>query len=64
MAGGALAGVLVAILSANDGLAAAIAKLSVEHNLVGALGQGGFELLGVIAFAIMGTVLYRVSRRA
>ena len=46
MAGGALAGVLVAILSPNDGLAAAIAKLSVEHNLVGAIGQSGYELLG------------------
>jgi OPT family oligopeptide transporter len=64
VAGGAIAGVLVAILSANDGLAAAIAKLSVEHNLVSAIGHTGYELLGVIAFAIMGTVLYRVSRRS
>jgi OPT family oligopeptide transporter len=63
VAGGAIAGVLVAILSANDNVAASIAKFSVEHNLVGAIGQSGYELLAVIAFAIMGTVLYRVSRR-
>ena len=64
VAGGAIAGVVVAILSANDKLAAAIAKLSVEHNLVGAIGQGGYEFLGVIAFAIMGTILYRISRKS
>jgi OPT family oligopeptide transporter len=64
VAGGAIAGVLVAILSANDGVAASIAKLSVEHNLVSAIGQSGFELLGLLAFAIMATVLYRVSRRS
>ena len=63
VAGGALAGVLVALLSANDRVAAYIAKLSVEHNLVRTIGQSGFELLGLIAFAVMGTVLYRVSQR-
>jgi OPT family oligopeptide transporter len=63
VAGGAIAGVVVALLSAHDGMAAALAKLSVEHNLVGAIGQSGYELLGVIAFVVMGTMLYRVSRR-
>jgi OPT family oligopeptide transporter len=63
VAGGALAGVAVAFLSVNDGVAASLAKLSAEHGLVGALGQGGFDLLGVFAFAIMCTVLYRISRR-
>jgi OPT family oligopeptide transporter len=63
VAGGALAGVVVALLSAHDGMAAALAKLSVEHNLVSAIGHTGYELLGVIAFVVMGTMLYRVSRR-
>src|SRR4029453_2508027 len=63
VAGGALAGVLVALLSANDNVAASIAKLSAEHALLGALGQNGFNLLGVGFFAIMGTVLYRIARR-
>jgi uncharacterized oligopeptide transporter (OPT) family protein len=63
VAGGALAGVLVAILSVNEGISSSIGKLSVEHGLVGSLGAGGYQLLGVICFAVMGYVLYRVSRR-
>ena len=63
VAGGALAGVLVAILSVNEGISGAIGKLSVEHGLVGSLGAGGYQLLGVVCFAVMGYVLYRVSRR-
>ncbi len=63
VAGGAIAGVVVALLSANDGVAAAIGKLSVEHNLVRALGDGGYQFLGLIGFAVMATVLYRVSQR-
>ncbi|HEX8436123.1 OPT family oligopeptide transporter [Archangium sp.] len=63
VAGGALAGVVVAILSVNEGLNAAIGKLSVEHALINTVGVGGFHLIGVTAFAIMGFVLYRISRR-
>jgi hypothetical protein len=63
VAGGALAGVVVAILSVNESLNAFIGKLSVEHALVNAVGVGGFHLIGVIAFAIMGFVLYRISRK-
>jgi OPT family oligopeptide transporter len=64
VAGGAIAGVVVAIFSAFDSTAAGLAKLSIEHSVTSALGAGGFQILGVIAFAIMGAVLYRVSRRA
>jgi hypothetical protein len=35
----------------------------VEHALVEGLGAGGYQLLGVIFFALMGFVLYRISRR-
>jgi len=63
VAGGALAGVLVAMLSVNGTVKAAIAKLSVEHALVTQLGEGGFHLIGITAFAIMGFVLYRISRK-
>ncbi len=38
VAGGAIAGVLVAIFSANDTLAQALARISAEHSLVGLLG--------------------------
>jgi OPT family oligopeptide transporter len=65
VAGGALAGVLVAILSVNEGISTAIGKISVEHALVSSpnFGPGGYQLLGVACFAVMGYVLYRVSRR-
>lgn len=63
VAGGALAGVLVALLSVNDGIAKALEKVSLEHGLVKALGQGGYELLGVAFFAAMGITLFRVAQR-
>ncbi len=63
VAGGALAGVLVAILSVNEGISGAIGNLSVEHALVSGIGGGGYQILGVLCFALMGYVLYRVSRR-
>jgi putative OPT family oligopeptide transporter len=63
VAGGALAGVLVAILSVNEGINKAIGAINVEKPLEHTLGAGGYQLLGVICFAIMGFVLYRISRR-
>ena len=63
VAGGALAGVVVAILSVNEGVNKAIGGLSVEHALHNAVGAGGYQLIGITAFAIMGFVLYRISRR-
>jgi putative OPT family oligopeptide transporter len=63
VAGGAIAGVVVAILSASDRSAAVLAKLSVEEPLRHALGPAGYDLLGVLGFAAMGTVLYFVARR-
>ena len=63
VAGGALAGVLVAILSVNEGINKAIGSINLEKPLEHAIGAGGYQLLGVICFAIMGFVLYRISRR-
>jgi putative OPT family oligopeptide transporter len=61
VAGGALAGVLYAIAAARmgDGLA----SLSLHERLVGALGTGGYDLLGVAAFVLMGAMLVRTTRR-
>ncbi|MDB5224035.1 MAG: family oligopeptide transporter [Chitinophagaceae bacterium] len=62
VAGGALAGVIVAILSVNDNVANTLAKWSTEHGLTNALGgDTGYYLLGVAFFALMGYVLYRVA---
>ena len=63
VAGGALAGVLVAILSVNDGVARALEKLDFTKSLTGTLGAGGYQVLGVAFFAAMGIVLYRVAQR-
>lgn len=63
VAGGALAGVVVAMLSVNEGLNAFISKLSVEQALHHAVGENGYQLIGVLAFAFMGFVLYRISRK-
>ena len=61
VAGGALAGVLVAILSVNDNVAASLGKINAEHGLVNWVGENGYYLLGAIFFAVMGLVLYRIG---
>jgi OPT family oligopeptide transporter len=63
VAGGAVAGVAVALLTVNDGVAKAVAGLSIEHALVGKLGPGGYQVLGLACFAVMGVALLRVARR-
>jgi putative OPT family oligopeptide transporter len=67
VAGGALAGVFVAILVASSDkvawLAALLKSVNVEEKLAHALGHGGFDLLGVAAFTIMGAILFKVALR-
>jgi OPT family oligopeptide transporter len=64
VAGGAVAGVAVALLTVKDSWAAAVARLSFEHGLTGALGEGGYQILGLACFLVMGAALLRVARRA
>jgi uncharacterized oligopeptide transporter (OPT) family protein len=65
VAGGALLGVLFALLSRIPAVATAMDNMSAEAGLRKTLGEGGYMLLGVICFVIMGLALYRmgVSRR-
>lgn len=63
VAGGAVAGVIVAFLSANDTITNLLKKVNLEHGLVDSLGENGYYLLGVGFFAIMGTVLYRIAMK-
>ncbi len=63
VAGGALAGVAVALLSVNDGIFKVLAGLSLEPALAGALGEGGFMLLGALAFAGLAGLLGAVAGR-
>jgi OPT family oligopeptide transporter len=61
VAGGALAGVLVAILSSIDSVSAYLGEWNAEHGLGEMLGVEGYKWLGVAFFAIMGIILYRVA---
>jgi uncharacterized oligopeptide transporter (OPT) family protein len=63
VAGGALAGVVVAMLAVYDPIAKALEKVDASEALTRALGAGGFQILGVACFAVMGIVLYRVGRK-
>lgn len=63
VAGGALAGVIVALLTVNEGIASAIAPWSAEHGIVDAFGQNGYHILGVLFFAFMGWILYKIATR-
>ncbi|HWN71626.1 MAG TPA: oligopeptide transporter, OPT family [Haliangium sp.] len=62
VAGGALAGVLYAILAAR--WEDVLGSVSLHKTLVASMGEGGFYILGIICFAVMGGVLYRIGRRA
>jgi OPT family oligopeptide transporter len=61
IAGGALAGVVVALLSVKEDFFNALKKVSAEHALSNALGANGYSLLGVACFAFMGLYLYRLA---
>ncbi len=61
VAGGALAGVLIAFLSAPDSTQNFLKAVSAEHGLSHALSSNGYFLLGVLFFALMGYTLYRIG---
>lgn len=61
VAGGALAGVLVAILSSIDSVNTKLGSVNSEHSLTSSLGGEGYKWLGVAFFALMGVVLYRIA---
>jgi OPT family oligopeptide transporter len=59
IAGGALAGVVVALLSVNDNIFKSLQKVSAEHGLTSVFGEGGYAILGVLFFVAMALMLYR-----
>ena len=63
VAGGALAGVIVALFQASDGTAAALGKINMEHSISGAIGENGYQLLGVLCFALLAFFLIRAARK-
>jgi len=63
VAGGAVAGVVVAFLAANDTINAGLQRISAEQGLTTALGENGYYILGVLAFAVMCFLLYRTGSK-
>ncbi len=63
VAGGALAGVVVAMLQAADATAKPLETLSLEHGLTGSLGVGGYDGLGLAFFTILAVFLVRAARK-
>jgi len=63
VAGGAVAGVLIAFLAGSTSGEKWLAKISQEEHLVALFGNGGYFALGTVFFALMGLILYRVARK-
>ncbi len=77
VAGGALAGVAVALLSVNEQVTAFLKRISLEEsigNLAGGFAKMlgvadanashvGFQLFGVLSFVLMGSILFVIARR-
>jgi OPT family oligopeptide transporter len=61
VAGGALAGVIVAFLSAFETSNAGLQKINAEHSLVNGMGEFWYKLMGVGFFTLMALILYRVA---
>jgi uncharacterized oligopeptide transporter (OPT) family protein len=61
IAGGAIAGVVVALLSVNDNVFSFIQSISAESGLTNILGHGGYQLLGVLFFVTMAFILARTA---
>ena len=61
VAGGALAGVIVAILSVNEKISTGLEKVNAGNGITQSLGADGYKWLGVAFFALMGFILYRVA---
>lgn len=61
VAGGAVAGVIFAIMAGFDGPAVILSKLNMEAGFSEAVGHGTYQLIGVLFFAAMGWILYRTA---
>jgi putative OPT family oligopeptide transporter len=61
VAGGAIAGVIVAFLSANENIARMLKKVNLEEILTHQLGEQGYFILGSILFFTLAFILYKVA---
>lgn len=63
VAGGALAGVIVALFQASDGTAAALGHLDIQEAIISNIGGEAYKLLGVLFFAALAFFLVRAARK-
>jgi hypothetical protein len=63
VAGGALLGVLIAFLQAGENSSKVMNDLSLEKGITNIFGNGGYQVLGALFFALMGWALYKVARK-
>ncbi len=63
VAGGALAGVIVALLSVNDRVAESLATVNLEHAISESIGADGYQLLGTAFFCTLAIILYRTATK-
>jgi putative OPT family oligopeptide transporter len=63
VAGGAVAGVVIAFIAGSDSGDKFLRAISLEHIMTEALSKGGYYILGTCFFAAMGTILYKVARK-
>ncbi len=61
VAGGAVAGVVIAILSGTEAGDRFLRSVSIENGLLASLGEYGYYLMGVLFFAALAFILYRVA---
>jgi uncharacterized membrane protein YcfT len=63
VAGGALFGVIVALLSVPDGLRKSLANVNMEESMTHSMGSGMYNFIGLLFFIAMGVILFRVARK-
>ena len=63
VAGGTLAGVIVALLSIPPSVSDALSKVDFGKAISKSLGDDGYQILGALCFCLMGFVLYRLATK-
>lgn len=63
VAGGAVAGVIIAFITGTSGGEQFLRRISMEEGLAHALSENGYFLLGTLFFALMGFILYKVAMK-
>jgi putative OPT family oligopeptide transporter len=61
VAGGSLAGVIVALLNISPAIFEVLKRVSFESALTGMLGSGGYQALGLLFFVLMGVYLFYIA---